>query len=56
VSEQGFGKRSDVEDYRITKRGGKGVKTLNITSKTGKLIAIKTVTDENDLMIITSRA
>ena len=52
VSEQGFGKRSDVEDYRKTQRGAKGVKTLGITEKTGKLIAIKTVTDENDLMII----
>ena len=52
VSEQGYGKRSDIEDYRITNRGGKGVKTLNITEKTGKLVAIKTVTDENDLMII----
>ena len=52
VSEQGYGKRSDIEDYRITNRGGKGVNTLNITEKTGKLVAIKTVTDENDLMII----
>ena len=52
VSEQGYGKRSDIEDYRITNRGGKGVKTLNITDKTGKLVAIKSVTDENDLMII----
>ena len=52
VSEQGYGKRSDIEDYRITNRGGKGVKTLNITEKTGKFVAIKTVTDENDLMII----
>ena len=52
VSEQGYGKRSDIEDYRITNRGGKGVKTLNITEKTGKLVAIKSVTDENDLMII----
>ena len=52
VSEQGYGKRSEIEDYRITNRGGKGVKTLNITEKTGKLVAIKTVTDENDLMII----
>ena len=52
VSEQGYGKRSDIEDYRKTNRGGKGVKTLNITEKTGKLVAIKTVTDENDLMII----
>ncbi|MDR2358322.1 MAG: DNA gyrase subunit A [Prevotellaceae bacterium] len=52
VSENGYGKRSELEDYRITNRGGKGVKTLNITEKTGKLIAIKEVTDENDLMII----
>ncbi|MCD8292682.1 MAG: DNA gyrase subunit A [Prevotellaceae bacterium] len=52
VSEQGYGKRSDVEDYRKTNRGGKGVKTLNITDKTGKLVAIKSVTDEHDLMII----
>jgi DNA gyrase subunit A len=52
VSEQGFGKRSDIEDYRKTNRGAKGVKTLNITEKTGKLVSIKTVTDENDLMII----
>lgn len=52
VSEQGYGKRSDIEDYRKTNRGGKGVKTLNITDKTGKLIAIKSVTDDNDLMII----
>lgn len=52
VSENGYGKRSDIEDYRKTNRGGKGVKTLNITDKTGDLVAIKTVTDENDLMII----
>ena len=52
VSEQGFGKRSIVEDYRKTNRGGKGVKTLNITDKTGKLVAIKAVNDEQDLMII----
>jgi len=52
VSENGYGKRSELEDYRITRRGGKGVKTLNITDKTGKLIAIKNVNDENDLMII----
>ena len=52
VSENGYGKRSDIEDYRCTNRGGKGVKTLNITEKTGKLVAIKSVTDENDLMII----
>jgi len=53
VSEKGYGKRSDIEEYRITNRGGKGVKTINITEKTGNLIAIKTVTDANDLMIIT---
>jgi len=52
VSEQGYGKRSQVEDYRVTNRGGKGVKTLAITEKTGLLVAIKNVTDENDLMII----
>jgi DNA gyrase subunit A len=52
VSENGYGKRSSVEDYRITNRGGKGVKTMNITDKTGSLIAIKSVIDENDLMII----
>ena len=52
VSENGYGKRSDLDDYRITNRGGKGVKTINITEKTGKLIAIKDVTEENDLMII----
>ena len=52
VSENGYGKRSDIEDYRKTNRGGKGVKTLNITEKTGNLVAIKSVTDENDLMII----
>lgn len=52
VSEQGYGKRSLIEDYRITNRGGKGVKTLNITEKTGYLVAIKCVTDENDLVII----
>jgi len=52
VSEQGFSKRSNIDDYRITNRGGKGVKTLNVTEKTGKLVAIKNVTDENDLMII----
>ena len=52
VSENGYGKRSDIDDYRKTNRGGKGVKTLNITEKTGKLVAIKSVTDENDLMII----
>ncbi len=52
VSENGYGKRSDVEDYRKTARGAKGVKTLGITEKTGRLVAIKVVTDENDLMII----
>ena len=52
VSEQGYGKRSDLEDYRKTNRGGKGVKTISITEKTGKLVAIKSVTDDNDLMII----
>ena len=52
VSENGYGKRSQVEDYRRTNRGGKGVKTLNITEKTGRLVAIKVVTDDNDLMII----
>ena len=53
VSEKGYGKRTDIGDYRITGRGGKGVKTLSVTDKTGSLIAIKDVTDENDLMIIT---
>ena len=52
VSEKGMGKRSVVEDYRVTNRGGKGVKKLNITDKTGKVIAIKAVTDDEDLMII----
>ena len=52
VSEKGYGKRSSMEDYRVTKRGGKGVKTINITDKTGKLVAIKQVTDQDDLMII----
>ena len=52
ISENGYGKRSDIEGYRITNRGGKGVKTMNITEKTGALVAIKSVTDENDLMII----
>ncbi|MDR2765409.1 MAG: DNA gyrase subunit A [Tannerella sp.] len=52
VSEQGYGKRSKIEDYRITNRGGKGVKTINVTEKTGKLVGIKSVTEENDLMII----
>ncbi len=52
VSENGYGKRSSIDDYRITNRGGKGVKTINITEKTGKLVAIKNVTDADDLMII----
>jgi len=52
VSENGYGKRSAVEDYRITNRGGKGVKTLSVTDKTGPLISILNVTDEDDLMII----
>ncbi len=54
VSEKGYGKRSDLESYRQTRRGAKGVKTINVTDKTGQLIAIKAVTDENDLMIITT--
>lgn len=54
VSDKGYGKRSDVEDYRQTRRGGKGVKTINITEKTGNLVAIKAVTNENDLLIITT--
>ncbi len=53
VSEKGYGKRSDIEEYRVTNRGGKGVKTINVTDKTGNLVSIKSVTDENDLMIIT---
>lgn len=53
VSEKGYGKRSDIEEYRITNRGGKGVKTINITEKTGKLVAIQAVTDNDDLMIMT---
>ena len=52
VSEKGYGKRSDMGDYRITRRGGKGVKTINITEKTGKLVAIKEVGDKDELMII----
>ena len=52
VSEKGYGKRTSVEDYRVTNRGGKGVKTLNTTDKTGNLVAIKAVTDEDDLVII----
>ena len=53
VSENGFGKRSAISDYRLTNRGGKGVKTINITDKTGKLIALKDVSDQYDLLIIT---
>jgi DNA gyrase subunit A len=53
VSENGYGKRSNIEDYRVTNRGGKGVKTINVTEKTGKLVAIKSVSDNDDLMIIT---
>jgi DNA gyrase subunit A len=52
VSDQGYGKRSNVDDYRITNRGGKGVKTMNITEKTGKLVSLKVVTDDDDLMIL----
>jgi DNA gyrase subunit A len=52
ISENGYGKRSPLEDYRITNRGGKGVKTISITEKTGDLVAIKSVTDDNDLVII----
>ena len=52
VSENGYGKRTNFDEYRVTRRGSKGVKTLNITEKTGKLVAIKNVTDEDDLMII----
>ena len=52
ISENGFGKRSELDDYRITNRGGKGVKTMNITDKTGRLVAMKSVNDENDLVII----
>ena len=52
VSENGYGKKSELDDYRLTSRGGKGVKTLNITDKTGKLVALKSVTEDNDLMII----
>jgi len=55
VSEQGYGKRSALEDYRITNRGGKGVKTITVTDKTGKLVSLKAVTDEDDLMIITKK-
>jgi DNA gyrase subunit A len=52
VSENGYGKRTDVDDYRVTNRGGKGVKTINVTEKTGELVSIKDVTDKDDLMII----
>jgi DNA gyrase subunit A len=52
ISQKGYGKRSDIDDYRITKRGGKGVKTLNITEKTGELVAIHGVTDNDQIMII----
>ena len=52
VAENGYGKRSSIEEYRITNRGGKGVKTINITEKTGNLIALKNVSDEDDLMVI----
>ena len=52
VSEQGYGKRSAIDDYRVTNRGGKGIKTIHVTEKTGKLVAIKNVTEDNDLMII----
>lgn len=52
VSEKGYGKRTDIDDYRVTNRGGKGVKTINVTDKTGELVAIKGVTDQDDLMII----
>ncbi len=55
VSEKGYGKRTDVEDYRVTNRGGKGVKTINVTEKTGKLIAMKVVSDDEDLMIINKK-
>jgi DNA gyrase subunit A len=55
VSEKGYGKRSSVADYRITNRGGKGVKTINVTDKTGGLISMKNVTDDDDLMIITKK-
>jgi DNA gyrase subunit A len=55
ISENGYGKRSKLEDYRVTNRGGKGVKTLNVTEKTGSLVSIKSVSDDNDLMIITEK-
>ena len=52
VSENGYGKRTGMDEYRVTNRGGKGVKTIQVTEKTGKLISVQSVTDENDLMII----
>jgi DNA gyrase subunit A len=52
LSENGYGKRTDLDEYRVTNRGGKGVKTINITEKTGDLVSIQAVTDDNDLMII----
>jgi len=52
LSENGYGKRTDLDEYRITNRGGKGVKTINVTEKTGRLVSIQAVSDENDLMII----
>ncbi len=52
LSENGYGKRTDLDEYRVTNRGGKGVKTINVTEKTGKLVSIQAVTDDNDLMII----
>ncbi len=55
ISENGYGKRSKLEDYRVTNRGGKGVKTLNVTEKTGSLVSVKSVSDDNDLMIITEK-
>jgi len=54
VSENGYGKRSDIEAYRLIKRGGKGVKTMNITEKTGKLVSVQSVTDDDELIIINS--
>ncbi|WP_319480736.1 DNA gyrase subunit A [uncultured Draconibacterium sp.] len=55
IAEKGYGKRSKIDDYRVTNRGGKGVKTMNVTEKTGELVAIKSVSDDNDLMIITQK-
>ena len=52
LSENGYGKRTDLDDYRVTNRGGKGVKTINVTEKTGQLVSIQAVSDEDDLMII----